>query len=147
MALKTDYKDAAWSGNRIFEISDAGNGKNTIKDATIYTVSGDAFGAKDINTTNAAINRINGQTKITLSASGWTNTAPYTQRVNVTGITAEDLPDPKLDVSAANGENDEKKMKKQFGWITYYDTADGNITFTAKYHKPTVTLTIALKGV
>mgnify|MGYP006862563522 CR=1 FL=1 len=26
MALKTDYKDAAWAGDRLYEIKDAGSG-------------------------------------------------------------------------------------------------------------------------
>ncbi|WP_432627260.1 hypothetical protein [Brotaphodocola sp.] len=56
MALKTDYKDAAWSGDRLYKITDAGSGKSTIEDVTSYTVSGDSFGAKDINATNKAVN-------------------------------------------------------------------------------------------
>ena len=56
MALKTDYKDAAWSGDRLYKITDAGSGKSTIEDVTSYTVSGDNFGAKDINATNKAVN-------------------------------------------------------------------------------------------
>lgn len=56
MALKTDYKDAAWSGDRLYKITDAGNGKSTIEDVTSYTVSGNSFGAKDINATNKAVN-------------------------------------------------------------------------------------------
>lgn len=58
MALKTDYKDAAWSGDRLYKITDAGNGKSTIDDVTSYTVSGDNFGAKDINATNEAVNSL-----------------------------------------------------------------------------------------
>lgn len=58
MALKTDYKDAAWSGDRLYKITDAGNGKSTIDDVTSYTVSGDNFGAKDINATNKAVNSL-----------------------------------------------------------------------------------------
>ncbi|WP_432628986.1 hypothetical protein [Brotaphodocola sp.] len=56
MALKTNYKDAAWSGDRLFKIESAGSDKVTISDVTSYTVSGDSFGAADINATNKAVN-------------------------------------------------------------------------------------------
>lgn len=82
MALKTNYKDAAWSGDRQYQIRALGNGYSAITDQTSYTVQGDAFGAKDINDTNAAINKLNHTTEVTLSASGWAGaSAPYYQYV------------------------------------------------------------------
>lgn len=82
MALKTNYKDAAWSGDQQYQIRALGNGYSAITDRTAYTVQGDAFGAKDINDTNAAINKLNHTTEVTLSASGWAGaSAPYYQYV------------------------------------------------------------------
>ena len=58
MALKTNYKDALWDGDRLYQVADAGSGKSTIKDVTIYTQMGDPFGAKDINDTNTEVNKL-----------------------------------------------------------------------------------------
>lgn len=147
MALKTDYRDAMFDGARKYRITPNEDGTSGIADETAYTQEGDRFGANDINATNAAINKANGKKTITLTSAGWSSSAPYTQKVSVEGITEEDLPIPILDTSSATSESNEKVMKKQFGWLTYYDTAEGAITFTAKYNKPTVDLKIDLKGV
>lgn len=58
MALKTNYKDALWDGDRLYQVTDAGSGKNAIKDVTVYTQIGDSFGAKDINDTNTEVNKL-----------------------------------------------------------------------------------------
>lgn len=84
---------------------------------------------------------------ISLLASGWSESAPYTQTIAVEGITIYDTPVPLLDVSGASDFSNEKLLRKQCGWISYYDTANGQITFTASFRKPTVDLAIGLKGV
>lgn len=147
MSLKTDYKDAVFTGNRLYEIVSSGGGKSTITDVTVYETAGDKFGAKDINDTNKAINRANGKKTVTLTATGWSSSAPYTQSVAVSGMTAEDLPIPSLDVSGATSEANKRQLRKQYSWIDYYDTSDGSIQFTARFTKPTMNLTIDLKGV
>lgn len=58
MALKTNYKDALWDGDRLYQVTDAGSGKSAIKDVTVYTQIGDSFGAKDINDTNTEVNKL-----------------------------------------------------------------------------------------
>lgn len=145
--LKENYSDDVFEGKRKYQITDNSDGTKSIDDVTSYTSEGDLFGANDINVTNKAINRSNSKKSITLTSSGWSSSAPYTQTVSVSGMTAEDLPIPLLDVSSASNESAEKQLRKQFAWLSYYDTAAGQITFTAKYKKPTVNLTIDLKGV
>ena len=59
--LKTDYKDAMYDGARKYKITSNADGTSGITDETVYTQEGDPFGANDINSTNKAINRINGE--------------------------------------------------------------------------------------
>ena len=56
--LKTNYKDAVWSGDRRVRITpDGGTAyEGTIRDITSYDEAGDVFGAADINATNAQVN-------------------------------------------------------------------------------------------
>lgn len=145
--LKENYSDDVFEGKRKYQITDNSDGTKSIDDVTSYTSEGDLFGANDINATNKAINRANSKKSITLTSSRWSSSAPYTQTISVSGMTAEDLPIPLLDVSSASNESEEKQLRKQFSWLSYYDTASGQITFTAKYKKPTVDLRIDLKGV
>ena len=150
MALKTNYKDAAWTGDRLYTIADAGSGKSTITDETEYTVEGDVFGAKDINETNAAINRLTKEpTWVTLKASGWNGSAaPYTQKVSVEGITADDY--PVLVSGLADGASAEatKAYNKAFALVAAAPgvTAAGSVTFKV-YKKPTIDIRVGLKGV
>lgn len=83
MALKTDYKDAVYTGNRKYTQTNNTDGTVSLLDTTAYSTEGDAFGAADINATNSAVNansdsisalqaQINTTVKqITLSADGW----------------------------------------------------------------------------
>lgn len=150
MALKTDYKDAAWSGNRLYTIKDAGSGKSTITDSTTYTQAGDTFGAKDINATNAAVNRLGkAPTYVTLKASAWTGSAaPYSQTVSISGITADDY--PALVSGLADGATADaiKAYNKAFSYVAAVPgiTAAGRATFKA-YKKPTIDIRVGLKGV
>lgn len=56
MSLKTDYKDAVYTGKRKYRITGNSDGTSGIEDATEYEQEGTRFGAKDINDTNEAIN-------------------------------------------------------------------------------------------
>lgn len=55
-ALKTDYKDAVYTGNRKYTQSNNADGTISLVDATAYSTEGDPFGATDINATNTAVN-------------------------------------------------------------------------------------------
>lgn len=88
--LKTDYKDAMYDGARKYRITANTDGTSVIADETVYTQEGDAFGAKDINATNMAVNQLNHTTPVTLAAADWIGSAPpYTQTVTVQGATEE----------------------------------------------------------
>ena len=84
-ALKTDYKDAVYTGNRKYTQANNTDGTISLVDATAYSTEGDTFGAADINATNQAVNAnstnisalqqtIKTTTKnITLTAASWSN--------------------------------------------------------------------------
>lgn len=84
-ALKTDYKDAVYTGNRKYTQTNNADGTISLVDATAYSTEGDPFGATDINATNQAVNvnaanvsalqqTIKTTTKnITLTAASWSN--------------------------------------------------------------------------
>ena len=97
--------------------------------------------------TQAEINAANTSIKtITLSASKWSSAAPYTQTVEVEGITQDMIPIPMLDTRTSANLSAEKNMKKSYGYLTFFETFNGSIKVTAKYEKPTVDLAIILKG-
>ena len=147
MSLKTDYKDDIFEGSRIWRIVTNEDGTCTIADVTPYTQKGDKFGQNDINATNKAVNALNHVVPVTLQASGWSTAAPYTQTVLIEGLTTED--NPILVKVIADGATPEqvKAYNKAFGMIDDGDTADGQATFKCYNKKPTIDLTVGLKGV
>lgn len=56
MALKTDFKNDIFEGNRKYKISTDASGQSEIVEVTDFTQEGDTFGADEINTTNKAVN-------------------------------------------------------------------------------------------
>lgn len=57
-ALKTDYKDDIFSGNRKYAMTDNGDGTVSFSDETEYTQVGDTFGATQINEIDTSINTL-----------------------------------------------------------------------------------------
>lgn len=146
MSLKTDYKDEVWEGDREYVITDLGNGKSTIQDVTVPTVEGDQFGAKNINETNAAINRLNHDIDVTFPVSGWSESAPYTQTVPVEDITAEDKPSQGIVYPTDCTDAQRKAINKAVGCICNIETGNGTVTLTCT-RKPIAEFTLSLKGV
>lgn len=56
MALKTDYKDDVFSGNRKYQKTDNPDGTISLVEKTAYSQKGDTFSAADINEINKAVN-------------------------------------------------------------------------------------------
>lgn len=84
---------------------------------------------------------------VNLPASGWSATAPYMQRVAVPGLLATDSPMlVRIILEGATSEQ-VKAYNKAFGMIDDGDTADGQATFKCYNKKPTVDITVGLKGV
>ena len=75
---------------------------------------------------------------VTIPASGWSSSKPYTNTVTVNGITASD-----------NVEIIPVGDSVQYNYLSYNSagTADGSITFKANYTKPTVDLPVIIRRV
>lgn len=149
MSLKTDYKDDIYEGSRRWRMTPNEDGTYNISDATSYTQKGDKFGQNDINTTNAAVNRANHVTPVTLLAAEWTgDILPYIQTVSVEGLTVED--NPLLVSMLADGATAEtqKAYNKALGIVASGTgtTAHGTATFKV-YKLPVIDITVGLKGV
>lgn len=147
--LKTNYKDALHDGDLQYEITTS-SGKSTIKDVTTYTQEGDQFGAADINATNLAVNRLARAISITVPASGWSSSAPYTQTVAVSEILSTDSGGFAIDTTASayvNGTSTTRAMLKAMaGYIDEAESADGKITLICRDFKPTSDIPLVLLG-
>lgn len=86
---------------------------------------------------------------VTLAAAGWTGTAaPYSQTVNVQGVT--EAMEPILVSALADGASEavQKAYSKAFGLVSCGTASVGNGTATFKtYKKPATDITVGLKGV
>lgn len=147
MALKTNYKDDVFEGNRKYTLTQGGDGKYEIVDSTHYTVQGDLFGANDINATNSAVNALQGLKQVLVDVSKWSNTAPYTQEISVPGITSADSPTVGLYLSGTESADAVKAMNKAFAMVDFVETLNGKIRVKCFNKKPAVSFWIGLKGV
>lgn len=147
MALRTNYKNDVFEGNRKYTLSQGRDGKYEIIDSTNYTVQGDVFGANDINATNSAVNALQGLRQVLVDVSKWSNTAPYTQEISVPGITSADSPTVGLYLSGQESADAVKAMNKAFAMIDFVETLNGKIRVKCFNKKPAVSFWIGLKGV
>jgi hypothetical protein len=147
MALRTNYKNDVFEGNRKYTLTQGGDGKYEIIDSTNYTVQGDTFGANDINATNSAVNALQGLRQVLVDVSKWSNTAPYTQEISVPGITSADSPTVGLYLSGQESADAVKAMNKAFAMIDFVETLNGKIRVKCFNKKPAVSFWIGLKGV
>lgn len=120
------------------EVGTALNKANLLTDATAA-----AIGLTSADPTiNEALAKIVHTTAITLTSAGWSDSAPYTQTINVSGVTASMNVIYALDPSATS-----EAASEGFGFISTMATGDGTVTFKCNTDKPTVNLPIVLKGV
>ena len=147
MALKTNYKDAVFSGERKYQEVFNPDGTKSFTDRTSYTTQGDKFGANDINATNSAVNALQGLRQVLVDVSKWSNTAPYTQEISVSGITSADSPTVGLYLSGQESADAVKAMNKAFAMVDFVETLNGKIRVKCFNKKPAVSFWIGLKGV
>lgn len=147
MALKTDYKADVFEGNRKYQINTDAQGKSEILDVTEYAQEGDIFGPEDINAITGEINRMTREVELTLRASGWSASAPYTQTVDVPGLKETDkvlmMSAIKTDTAAATADI----WDKMGALVKAGKALDGQAVFYCPKKKPTSDFNIKLVGV
>ena len=84
---------------------------------------------------------------VSLPASGWSGSAPYTQTVSVSGMTADWVPGiPTVVLGSSVEVTDLLAATEALGCIKMITSADGTLTFTAPENKPGVSLTMRVPG-
>lgn len=145
--LRTDYKADVFEGNRKYQINTDAQGKSEILDVTEYAQEGDIFGPEDINAITGEINRMTREVEVTLRASGWSASAPYTQTVDVPGLKETDkvqmISAIKTDTAAATADI----WDKMGALVKAGKALDGQAVFYCPKKKPTSDFNIKLVGV
>ena len=84
---------------------------------------------------------------VSLPASGWSGSAPYTQTVSVSGMTADWVPGvPVLSLGSSVDVSALLTATEALGCIKMITSAAGTLTFTAPEDKPGVSLTLRVPG-
>ena len=81
----------------------------------------------------------------TLSSSGWSSNAPYTQTLSIQGILATDV--PVVDVVLSSTTSTAVSQLEAWGYVSKIETADGSITATCFEELPAIDIPIQLKAV
>lgn len=82
-----------------------------------------------------------------LEADGWSDTAPYTQTVSISGMTEDWVPGIPTAVLGSSVEvTDLLAATEALGCIKMIVSAAGTLTFTAPEEKPGVSLTLRVPG-
>nr|DAJ47622.1 MAG TPA: hypothetical protein [Caudoviricetes sp.] len=139
------------NGTTTANVSNGTNGTNGDDGKSAYAIaveegfSGDEAAwlnsLKGITTVTSSAVNLTG----TLTADGWSDTAPYTQTVTVTGLAEDGYPILDLITSAdtTTGINE----NKQWAYITKATTAENTLTVKCYEKKPTVALNFIIKVV
>ena len=80
---------------------------------------------------------------VSLSASGWTGSGPFTQTVALKGVLVSDR--PHWDVVLSSNTAEAVAELEAFSVVDDLDTANGSVVFTCLQEKPTTSLTIQME--
>lgn len=139
------------SGTTTATITNGVNGTNGNDGKSAYTIaveegfSGDETAwlnsLKGITTVTSSAVNLTG----TLTANGWSDTAPYTQTVTVTGLAEDGY--PILDLITSTDTTTGIDENKQWAYITKATTAENTLTVKCYEKKPTIALNFVIKVV
>ena len=79
----------------------------------------------------------------TLTASGWSASAPYTQTVTVEGVTAKKP--PHITPAYPGTEVEDKALMDAAGAVSYAKPGEGSVTFTCLKQKPAIDISIQVE--
>ena len=172
MSLKTDYKNDIFTGKRKYQITNNTDGTVSLDDVTAYVQEGDILSADDVNAINKAVNELQtgsdsfqeeitgrvddisgtaealtGEVLLTLRASGWSDTAPYTQKVAFTGIKETDIPIYGLRLTGTLSNVTVEAQKLAWGYVDRIASGDGAVTAYCYSKKPVTDIVVSAKGV
>lgn len=90
---------------------------------------------------------IKGLKYATFTTGGWPASAPFSQTVSVTGITADDTPVISLYIPSGTSSADAKAQAKAWGYVDRGVTGAGNLTLYCLSTKPATNFQVMIKGV
>ena len=136
-------------------LAEGTNGRGiTSVDKTSSVDNVDTYTIMYSDTTTSSFDVTNGITTVstdkvdytcTFKATDWSSSAPYTQTVNVTGITADI--NPRIDIIVSEGVSLGIKEEAAFACVTRGVTGDGTLTLYCYEEKPTVDMNIMIEVV
>ena len=85
--------------------------------------------------------------KATLTANGWTSSAPYTQSISVSGIDSSMAPVISMGIPSSESSADYIAAKTSYAMIDKAVTGNNTITFSCYTSRPVVNIPILIKGV
>lgn len=99
------------------------------------------------DTEKAGWNKILFSAAVTVPASGWSTSVPYTQTVSVSGLTAAMDVMLGLNITGSPSAASVAGWKKALGMIDEGTTANGTVTFKCYSKKPTIDIPVFIKSV
>lgn len=172
MNLKTDYKNDIFSGKRKYHMTNNDDGTISLDDVTTYVQEGDILSADDVNATNKAVNELRtgsdsfqeeitekvkavsetadaltGEALLTFKSSGWSDTAPYTQKVTFAGIKEKDIPVYGLRLTGTLSNVTVEAQKLAWGYVDRIASGNGDVTAYCYSKKQMTDITVSAKGV
>lgn len=118
-----------------------------IKNVPAHAITHRAGGADEITPDDigAASAAAMSSVSVTLTAAGWSDTAPYTQTVSVSGMTAERNFLPPF-VEPTGTQSTDEANQEALACISGGETSDGSVTFWCYDEKPAIDFTVILAG-
>lgn len=112
----------------------------------VYDPNGEGLNFTDLRMTMRQLSNLK-YVLVSLPASGWSGSAPYTQTVSVSGMTADWVPGvPSLAFYGTVDVTELITKTEALGCIKMITSADGTLTFTAPEDKPDRSINIRVPG-
>ena len=124
-----------------------------IRDSLTVTEAGYALDARQGKVLDGKIAQLSAEAartarySATLTASGWSASAPYTQTASAAGVLATDDPFVDVDMSGASGSAQGAALTEAWGFVGRVTAGNGQITAYCYEDKPAVNLPVILKVV